>query len=80
MLEWLLVWAVFGGLIGAWIHQRKGHSPVTGLIGGLMLGPVLVWLMWLVSAAKKCPACAELVQPDAKVCKHCGHQIAQVAA
>lgn len=23
---------------------------------------------------KKCPKCAELVQPDAKVCKHCGFQ------
>lgn len=26
------------------------------------------------SQMKKCPMCAELVQPDAKVCKHCGHK------
>ena len=26
------------------------------------------------SQKKKCPMCAELVQPDAKVCKHCGHK------
>ena len=25
---------------------------------------------------KKCPDCAELVQPDARVCKHCGYRFA----
>lgn len=29
---------------------------------------------------KKCPQCAEMVKPDAKVCRFCGHQFPQVSA
>ena len=29
-----------------------------------------------VDALRKCPFCAELVQPDAKICRHCNRDIA----
>jgi len=25
---------------------------------------------------KKCPSCAELIKPDATICKHCGQPVA----
>ena len=33
-----------------------------------------------IDGGKKCPACAETVQPDAKVCRYCGHQFAELEA
>lgn len=28
---------------------------------------------------RKCPSCAELVQKEAKVCKHCGHDLPEIS-
>jgi uncharacterized protein UPF0547 len=33
-----------------------------------------------VEGGKKCPACAEMVQGEAKVCRYCGHQFETVEA
>jgi hypothetical protein len=77
----LFAWALFGAVIGLAAAQRKGFSAAGGIIGGLMLGP-LAFLMFLVSGVsaedsnrKKCPYCAEFVQRDAQVCKHCKREI-----
>lgn len=72
-MEWLF-WVGLGALIGVAAAQRKGFSIVTGIIGGLLLGPLAV-LMFFVSGGKgalrKCPHCAEWIKPEASVCKHC---------
>lgn len=77
----LLFWMGLGALIGLTAAQRKGFSTVGGAIGGALLGP-LAFLLFFVSglvsrgeAKKKCPHCAEWVQKEAKVCKHCGRDI-----
>jgi hypothetical protein len=77
---WFLFWALLGALIGISAAQRRGFSVATGVIGGLLLGP-LAFLMYFVSgvtrgdATRKCPYCAEWIKAEAKVCKHCRHGV-----
>jgi hypothetical protein len=77
----LLLWLVVGGLVGAFIGERKGRTG-QGAVLGAILGPI----GWLVvglgpdykqptKETKKCPFCAELVKREAKVCKHCGRDL-----
>lgn len=81
----LILWALFGALIGLAAAQKRGFSPAGGILGGLMLGP-LAFLMFFVSgisrseATKKCPYCAEFVKGDAKFCKHCHRELVSGAA
>ena len=78
---WMVFWALFGALIGVSAAQRRGFSVAAGIIGGLLLGPLAV-LMYFVSgvtrgdATRKCPQCAESIKAEAKVCKHCGRDVA----
>lgn len=74
----ILAWWILGALIGYAASQKKGFSPVAGVLGGLLLGP-FAFLMFLVTGVskndrnKKCPHCAEFIKADATICKHC-HQ------
>ena len=45
-----LFWALFGALIGIAAAQRKGFSMVGGIIGGLLLGPlaIFMFLCWTI--------------------------------
>lgn len=71
-----LGWALIGALIGVAAAQKKGFSMVSGVIGGLLLGP-LAFLMFFVSGGetRKCPYCAEFVKASATVCKHCHKEL-----
>lgn len=71
-------WLLIGALIGYAASQKKGFSPVAGVLGGALLG-LLSPLLFFVSGTgikaadgRKCPDCAELIKADAKVCRHCG--------
>jgi hypothetical protein len=77
----LLFWPVLGAAIGYAAAQKKGFSTISGLLGGLLLGP-FAFLMFFVSGIassseqqRKCPYCAEWIRPEATVCKHCHKEV-----
>lgn len=77
----LLFWPILGALIGFVASQKRGFSPIGGVLGGLLLGPLAV-LMFAVSGVasaneqgKKCRFCAEWIKADAVLCKHCGQRV-----
>lgn len=68
------VW-MLGALVGLLAAQRRGFPVAEGIIGGLVLGPLLAWLLFLRAQMPRCPACAEFVKAEATVCKHCQHAL-----
>lgn len=82
-----IIW-FFSALAAASIYRSKGRSEASAFLLGLLLGPIAVVLAALTSTdeaglekralrsrkMRKCPACAELVKWDAKVCRYCGHE------
>lgn len=87
-MVFIVFWLICGG-VAAMIASSKGGSGLIGFLVGALLGPIGIIVAFFLgdekaAAAgqiaagerKKCPKCAELVQPDALVCKHCGHEFA----
>ena len=73
----LLFWAGLGAVVGYVTAQRRGFSPVIGVVAGSVLGALAVLLFFVpvsVSNAEdqhKCPYCAGRVPSNARVCPHC---------
>ena len=74
-----LLWAGVGASVGYLAAQRRGFSPTTGVVAGLVLGPLAVVLFVVplpgsgpVHQPQKCPYCAGGVGSDTRVCHHCG--------
>jgi hypothetical protein len=71
-MEILFFWMLFG-LIGLAIGLKKGLNPAIAVLGGILLGPFSLLMVFVSSETKKCPKCAEMVKKEAAVCKHCQH-------
>lgn len=86
MEVFIVFWLICGG-VAAMIANSRGGDGMMGFIAGVLLGPLGIVVACFMGgekavadkqladgAMKKCPRCAELVQPDAQICKHCGHE------
>lgn len=92
MAGFLVFWLMCGGL-AAVIANSRGGSAGLGFVVGALFGPFGIIGAFFLGGdeakaekelasgeRKKCPRCAELVQPDALVCKHCGHEFAAITS
>lgn len=80
VIEGIGTWVVFGGGVGAAVAHCKGRDIGYGFLLGLLLGPMAFILYFRMADApnptvRKCPHCAELVNAEAKLCKHCGKNL-----
>lgn len=86
MIGLVLVWFALCG-VAAYIAGSKGRSgvglfflsfflsPLVGIIVALAMRPNLA-----AQGMKKCPNCAEFVQPDARICRFCQYSFAEAEA
>jgi hypothetical protein len=80
LVTWGLV-AITCGALGAWLRAKKGEM-LTGLLAGVLLGPIGVFVaaLWPVRQEKAtpeqkvCPDCAERVLRAARRCRFCSHE------
>ncbi|MCB2050027.1 MAG: hypothetical protein KDE63_01235 [Novosphingobium sp.] len=82
----IVFWSVFFGLVAMTIAEERGDAGLEGFFVGAIFGPIgVVIAYWLGDQEAKdiadvesgrrkvCPDCAELVRPQARVCRYCSH-------
>lgn len=82
----MLIATIVCGTITAVVAARKGRSPVIWFFFGVTIFiialPAALLMKSTVQAAspakgeKKCPACAEVIKAEARICKHCKTELA----
>ena len=82
-MELLIGWLTFA-VAPAVLAARRGRTGVGWYFVSLLISPLLAFVLLLVlpnleederrAMMRKCPACAELVRPEAKICRFCRHE------
>jgi hypothetical protein len=81
-LLWLVplgFWVLVSGGIG-YLASQRGRSWFGYTAVSLVLSPILGYVILVMTTSGeagrvKCPACAELIRPDASVCRFCRAEI-----
>jgi hypothetical protein len=74
----LAAWAIMALGIFFVAEARARSGPLWSCLAFLMSPPIVFLILMAAEsrARKRCPDCAELCQPEAKVCPHCRHEFA----
>lgn len=82
-MEIFLFWFILAIFIGVWAGNW-GRSGFGYFLLSIILSPLIAGIILLISGTKdggankkKCPKCAEYVQEEAQVCKHCGYDFVE---
>lgn len=85
-MEWLIGWIIFSWIAG-YIAQQRGHTFWGFFVVALVFTPIISIIVALVikqdqhfldeqaiaaGEVERCPDCAELIRPDARLCRFCG--------
>lgn len=88
-MTYVFFWVFFSIIVGVFAGNR-GRSGAGWFVLSLLISPLITFLLVAVSknldparqisqpstaTHRKCPACAELILPEAVVCKHCGSKV-----
>src|SRR5436309_552956 len=75
IMDILLFWLPINLIVGFIVGNVRGRVGF-GILLALFLGPI-GWLITLLAsdASRKCPYCAEIVKPEAKICPHCRKEL-----
>jgi hypothetical protein len=71
--------AIIFGIVSGILARSKGRNTLGWFIAGLLIGPFALLVAVLPARPRdghlaECPACREVIQAEASICRFCGTQ------